>query len=36
MAETQAKDAKIYTMVVGTWMVLLILFGLLSLLGVFR
>jgi hypothetical protein len=36
MADTQTKDAKIYTMVVGIWMVLLILFGLLTLLGFFR
>jgi hypothetical protein len=36
MADTQTKDAKICTMVVGIWMVLLILFGLLTLLGFFR
>ena len=32
----QTKDAKIYTIVVGIWMVLLLLFGVLTLLGVFR
>jgi hypothetical protein len=36
MANGQTKDAKIYTMVMGVWMVLLLLFGLLTLLGVFR
>lgn len=36
MAEAETKDAKIFSMVVGTWMVLLILFGVLTLFGVFR
>jgi hypothetical protein len=38
MAETevQTKDAKIYSIVVGILMVLLICFGILTLFGVFR
>ena len=36
MADVQTKDARIFTTVVAAWMVLLILFGLLTLLGVFR
>jgi hypothetical protein len=35
-AAAQTKDAKIYTTIMAVWMVLLILFGLLTLLGFFR
>jgi hypothetical protein len=34
--QTQTKDAKIYTIVMAIWMVLLLFFGLLTLLGVFH
>jgi hypothetical protein len=33
---TQTKDVKIYTIVVAIWMVLLISYGVLTLLGFFR
>jgi hypothetical protein len=35
-ATAQTKDAKIYTMVMAVWMVLLLLFGLLTIFGFFR
>jgi hypothetical protein len=35
-AVTQTRDARIYTMVVAIWMVLLLAYGVLSLLGFFR
>jgi hypothetical protein len=36
MTTTQTKDARIYSYVVGTLMVVLLLYGLLTLLGVAR
>ena len=36
MEKTIPQDQKIYTMVVATWMVLLIVYGILTLFGVFR
>jgi hypothetical protein len=35
-ATAQTKDAKIYTIVMAVWMVVLLLFGLLTVMGFFR
>jgi hypothetical protein len=35
-AETQTKDAKVYTIAMGIWMVVLIAYGVLTLMGFFR